>query len=96
LHARRLEFAAAIIGCVLVAAALLIIWAARLTVPRDLYARIIATFARCGNLQAMEEVVARMRRPLDGSLKPTAPSLCAMFDAYLAAGSLGKAADTLA
>ena len=34
---RRSEFAAAVIGCVSVTAALVIIWAARLTVPRDLY-----------------------------------------------------------
>lgn len=37
MHARRLEFAAAIVGCILVAIALVIIWGARLTVPRDLY-----------------------------------------------------------
>jgi Protein of unknown function (DUF998) len=34
---RRLESAAAIVGCVLVAAALVIIWAARLSVARELY-----------------------------------------------------------
>ena len=37
MHVRRLEFAAAVVGCLLVAAALAIIWAARLTVTRDLY-----------------------------------------------------------
>ena len=37
MHVRRLEFAAALLGCVLVAAALVIIWAARLTVTRELY-----------------------------------------------------------
>ena len=37
MHVRRLELAAAVIGCVLVAAALAIIWGARLTVTRDLY-----------------------------------------------------------
>jgi hypothetical protein len=34
---RRFEFAAAVGGCLAVLAALAIIWAARLTVPRDLY-----------------------------------------------------------
>jgi tetrahydromethanopterin S-methyltransferase subunit D len=34
---RRADFAAAVIGCVLVVAALSIIWGARLTVPRELY-----------------------------------------------------------
>lgn len=34
---RRAEIAAAIVGCVLVAAALAIIWAARLSIPRELY-----------------------------------------------------------
>jgi hypothetical protein len=37
LHVRRLEFAAAVVGCLLVAAALAVIWGARLTVTRDLY-----------------------------------------------------------
>ncbi len=37
MHARRLEQVAAVVGCVLVAAALVIIWAARLSVPRELY-----------------------------------------------------------
>lgn len=37
MHARRLEQVAAVVGCVLVAAALAIIWAARLSVPRELY-----------------------------------------------------------
>jgi hypothetical protein len=36
-HVRRLEFVAAVFGCVAVAAALIIIWAARLTVARELY-----------------------------------------------------------
>ena len=37
MHVRRLEFAAAVVGCLLVAAALAVIWGARLTVTRDLY-----------------------------------------------------------
>lgn len=37
MHVRRLELAAALLGCVLVAAALVIIWSARLTVTRELY-----------------------------------------------------------
>jgi hypothetical protein len=37
LHQRSLEFIAAVGGCILVIAALVIIWAARMTVPRDLY-----------------------------------------------------------
>jgi hypothetical protein len=37
LRQRRLELTAAVGGCILVIAALVIIWAARMTVPRDLY-----------------------------------------------------------